>query len=167
MLRITEVALEVIREARPLVEAIGRHDKDLERQLRKSLTSVTSNLGEGSGCGAKGGRRPSHYAIALGSLQEAWMQLRTAEAWGYIVSPARPPSGGGPPRDAESSAWTPDQRDEDCSSGEAAGGTVTWPTGRRSSSASRRARVAAQYFGASSRYRSRGQYGNTRMISAR
>ena len=45
MLRITEVALEVIREARPLVEAIGRHDKDLERQLRKSLTSVTSNLG--------------------------------------------------------------------------------------------------------------------------
>lgn len=84
MLRIVEVVLDLIREVRPLAEAIGRSDKDLERQLRKSLTSVTSNLGEGSGCGAKGGRRPSHYAIALGSLQEAWMQLRTAEAWGYI-----------------------------------------------------------------------------------
>jgi four helix bundle protein len=82
MLRIADVMVEVIREVRPLVEEIGRHDRDLERQVRRALSSVTANIGEGSG--QRGGRRPSHYSIALGSAQEAWMQLRTAEAWGYI-----------------------------------------------------------------------------------
>jgi hypothetical protein len=54
-------------------------------------------------------------------------------------------------RDADSEAWTPAQRDEDCSSATADAGTVTGPIGFASSSASRRPRVRAQYFGASSR----------------
>ena len=46
-------------------------------------------------------------------------------------------------------------------------GTVSGPSSQASSAASRRARVAAQYLGASSRYRSRGQCGRTRKKSRR
>jgi len=52
---------------------------------------------------------------------------------------------------AESPAWTVDQLAAGCCSGVNGGGTVRCPTGRASSSARRRARVVAQYFGASSR----------------
>ena len=74
--------------------------------------------------------------------------------------------------DAESprwpDAWTPSRHSVVvCSSVERGGGTVTCPRGRASSLASSRPRVSAQYRGASSRYRARGQYGMTRMTSAR
>ncbi len=82
MLRIADTIVELIAGMRPAVEAIGRHDADLARQLRRALSSVALNVGEGSG--SRGGRRPSHYSIALGSAQEALMAVRTAEAWGYI-----------------------------------------------------------------------------------
>lgn len=83
MLRIADTIVELIREMRPAAEAIGRRDADLARQLRRALSSVALNVGEGSG--SRGARRPSHYSIALGSAQEALMAIRTAEAWGYIA----------------------------------------------------------------------------------
>lgn len=65
-------------------------------------------------------------------------------------------------------AWTPSRHSVAvCSSVVRGGGTVTCPSGRASSPASRRPRVSAQYRGASSRCRWRGQYGITRMTSAR
>lgn len=82
MLRIVDTVLELIREVRPLAEAVGRHDRELARQLRESLDSVAANIAEGSG--QIGRRRPAHYAIALGSAREALVHLRVAEAWGYI-----------------------------------------------------------------------------------
>jgi nucleoside phosphorylase len=54
-----------------------------------------------------------------------------------------------------------------CSCGGNGGGTVTCPRGLSISVGLSRARVRAQYFGESSRYRSRGQYGITRITSAR
>ena len=66
-----------------------------------------------------------------------------------------PRSRRGSRRDASSRVWRRDQLgDDSCSAG---GGTVTCPSGSSSSRWSRRARVAAQYLGASSRYLSRGQ----------
>src|SRR6185437_6068058 len=70
-------------------------------------------------------------------------------------------------RDADSRVWRRGQFGDGCCSAASGGGTVTWPTGSLSSSASRRARVRDQYFGASSRYRLRGQYGRTRMMSVK
>jgi len=61
---------------------------------------------------------------------------------------------------ASSRAWMWRQRGqlgEACSSGGSGTGTETCPRGRASSVESSRARVRAQYLGASSRYRSRGQ----------
>ena len=68
---------------------------------------------------------------------------------------------------ADSRAWTDGQPAVGCCSGVVAVVTVMWPMGSASSRWSSRARVAAQNLGASSRYRSRGQYGKTRKMSVR
>lgn len=85
MLRVHDVALDVIRDVAPLAEAIGRHDPDLARQLRRALSSVPLNIAEG--VDQRGARRTSHYSIALGSAREAWSALRTGAAWGYTSEP--------------------------------------------------------------------------------
>ena len=85
MLRIHDVAIELVREVAPVAKAIERHDGDLARQLRRALSSVPLNIAEGSD--QRGARRASHYSIALGSAREAWSAMLTAEAWGYVPAP--------------------------------------------------------------------------------
>jgi four helix bundle protein len=85
MLRIHDVVLQLIAEVAPLAVAIGRHDADLAKQLRRALSSVALNVAEGSG--QRGARRGSHYSIALGSARESWSALRVAAAWGYVPEP--------------------------------------------------------------------------------
>jgi four helix bundle protein len=89
MLRIVDVILVLIRDLVPVVDAIGRHDGALARQLRDALNSAALNAAEGSD--QRGARRTNHYAIALGSAREAFVALRAAEAWRYIepLSPER------------------------------------------------------------------------------
>src|SRR5215470_12487405 len=87
MLRIVDVILVLIRDLVPLVDAIGRHDAALAKQLRDALNSVALNCAEGSD--QRGARRTNHYSIALGSAREAFVALRAAEAWRYI-SPLPP-----------------------------------------------------------------------------
>jgi four helix bundle protein len=82
MLRIVDVILLLIRDLVPLVDAIGRHDGALAKQLRDALNSAALNAAEGSD--QRGARRTNHYAIALGSAREALVALRAAEAWRYI-----------------------------------------------------------------------------------
>jgi len=82
MLRIHEVALNLVGEVAPLIAKIERRDPDLARQLRKSVTSCPMNIAEGSD--QIGKRRNNHYAIALGSERETWTALRSAEAFKYI-----------------------------------------------------------------------------------
>src|SRR5262245_33474865 len=86
MLRIHDVAVQLVREVAPVAEAIGRRDRDLVRQLRKALSSVPQNIAEGSD--QRGARRTSHYSIALGSAREAWSCLLIAHAWGYAPAPS-------------------------------------------------------------------------------
>jgi four helix bundle protein len=88
MLRIVDVILVLIRDLVPVVEAIGRHDSALAKQLRDALNSSAFNVAEGSD--QRGARRLNHYAIALGSAREAFVALRAAEAWRYI-DPLPPP----------------------------------------------------------------------------
>jgi four helix bundle protein len=82
MLRIYDVCLEMVRVVRPLGDAIGVHDRDLARQLRRSSTSVPLNVAEGSG--VRGGNRRTRYETALGSAREALATLEVAEAVGYL-----------------------------------------------------------------------------------
>ncbi len=82
MLRIYPVVLELIREVRPLVEALERRDADLARQCRRALCSVPLNLSEGSV--SQGGNRRARYFNALGSLRESLTCFETACAFGYL-----------------------------------------------------------------------------------
>src|SRR4051794_3243967 len=82
MLRIHEVALDLVGDVMPLVKAIERHDPDLARQIRKAVTSVPMNIAEGSDQAGK--RRVQHYRIALGSARETLSGLRCGERGEYI-----------------------------------------------------------------------------------
>jgi len=86
MLIIYVVCIEIVREIRPYVERIGRVDRDLARQLKKSSISVVLNVSEGSA--TRGGRRRNTYEIALGEARETRACLHAAEAAGYLKSVA-------------------------------------------------------------------------------
>ncbi len=46
MLKVYAVVLEVVRDAKPIIEAIERRDPDLARQMRRAVTSVPLNISE-------------------------------------------------------------------------------------------------------------------------
>ena len=82
MLRIYDDVLGLLRSYRPFNEQIERHDGDLARQLRRSLTSVPLNVAEGSR--SRGKNRNARYQTAAGSMQESVAALQTGEALGYV-----------------------------------------------------------------------------------
>jgi four helix bundle protein len=77
-----EVALELVRAMRPVVETVARHDRDLAIQMRRATSSVPQNIAEGSQRAGKD--RLHHYRVAAGSAAEVASTLRIAAAWGYI-----------------------------------------------------------------------------------
>jgi four helix bundle protein len=85
-LRIHEEVLGLVRRTRGVVEAIGRHDKDLERQLRRAMTSVALNGREGDKQGRGKGRQ--RFEDAMGSADEVKAGLEVAEALGYVGAEA-------------------------------------------------------------------------------
>jgi four helix bundle protein len=84
MLRIYDVALGLIRDLKPLLEAIGRKDPDLQRQCRRALSSIVLNIAEGGY--SQGRNRRARYHNAMGSAREALACFEAAEALGYIES---------------------------------------------------------------------------------
>lgn len=82
MLRIYAVALELVPEVLAFAARIGERDRDLEKQIRRSLPSVVLNIAEGSG--SRGGNRRARYDTALGSARETVANLEYAQAAGYI-----------------------------------------------------------------------------------
>lgn len=84
--------LEVYRCARELVKGIyilqnkfPREEKyALGDQIRRSATSITSNIAEGSGRSSI--REKIHFIeIAFGSMTESFSQLQNAQDLGYIL----------------------------------------------------------------------------------
>ena len=80
--QLLEQILAIIEGALPLVEAIGRKDRDLSSQLRRALNSIGLKVAEG--CGPQAGNARLRFQSAHGSLYEAQAALRLAAAWGYI-----------------------------------------------------------------------------------
>ena len=63
-------------------EDVRRHDADLARQMRRSLTSVPLNVAEGSE--SLGRNRIARFRNALGSTAEVIACCDVAEALGYL-----------------------------------------------------------------------------------
>jgi len=84
--QLLEQSITIIGQARPLIEAIGRKDRELESQLRRSLGSVALNVAEGFG--AHAGNARLRFRTALGSLHESQAALQVAAAWGYVEQQA-------------------------------------------------------------------------------
>ncbi len=82
MLRIYPVCLEMVRDVAVLLEVIGRHDRDLCRQLRRSSMSVVLNVAEAAG--VRDGRRRMRYGDALGSAMETQAGIEAAVAIGHL-----------------------------------------------------------------------------------
>ncbi len=83
MLEIYKVALELARTVAVQGKRIAVHDKDLARQMRRSMASVVLNIAEGAGC--DGGTRRQRYKDALGSTRETQAALELGEVLGYGV----------------------------------------------------------------------------------
>ena len=82
MLRIYSIAIEMIREMRPLIERIKTRDSNLADQMRRAATSIPLNLHEGAY--AQGGNARARFYTALGSAAEVRACLDVAEALGYV-----------------------------------------------------------------------------------
>ena len=81
-LRIYSVAIEMVRELRPLMEKIKTRDSNLAEQMRRAVTSIPLNLQEGAY--SHGGNVRARFHTALGSAAEVRACLDVAEALGYV-----------------------------------------------------------------------------------
>ena len=89
MLQVHIVAIEMIREVKPLIDRIARHDRSLAKQVRESASSVALNIGEGAR--SIGGHERERFGTAAGSASETRSALEVAAAWGYIKEHEREP----------------------------------------------------------------------------
>ncbi len=80
--QVLEVAIQAIETLRPVVARIRQRDRDLGEQVRRALSSVALNIGEGNR--SEGGNRVSRFSTAAGSNAEVRAALRVAIAWGYV-----------------------------------------------------------------------------------
>ena len=83
MLIAYQVAIELIRELRPLVEQIRKHDNTLAKQLVDAMNSTAQNLAEAEV--HRGGNKRSKLEIAHGEANEVKASLDVAAAWGYVA----------------------------------------------------------------------------------
>ena len=79
---IYSVAIDMVRQLRPLIERVGTKDSHLADQLRRAATSVPLNLNEGAY--SQGGHVRARFHTALGSAAEVRACLDVAEAMGYL-----------------------------------------------------------------------------------
>ena len=86
-LQIMNTVLELVREMRPVLGAVAKHDADLARQMRRALTSIPLNIAEGEG--RKNGHGRQRFETAMGSANEVSACLRTADALGYVEADAK------------------------------------------------------------------------------
>ena len=83
MLVAYEVALELVRELRPLVEQIRKHDNTLAKQLVDAANSTVQNLAEAERHSA--GNKRLKFEIAHGEANEVKGSLDLALAWGHVA----------------------------------------------------------------------------------
>jgi four helix bundle protein len=82
-LRIVDDIVQTVGNLHQLSRVVSRRDADLARQLRRAISSVGLNAGEG--LHANGGNRTARLDSAMASGREVIMALRIAGAAGYVA----------------------------------------------------------------------------------
>ena len=77
-----ERARSIVRELRPVEEAVRARDAKLADQLRRAAQSVVLNVAEGRG--NVGGNARLRFSTACGSAKEVRAALGVASDWGYV-----------------------------------------------------------------------------------
>jgi four helix bundle protein len=77
-----DVAIEIARAMRPIVERVRQFDRDLADQAKRATQSIGLNVAEARKR-AKGDRTQL-FRVALGSAGETEAAVQQAEAWGYV-----------------------------------------------------------------------------------
>ena len=80
-----EHIITTVADARPMVDALQRKDRDLADQIRRALSSIGLNTAEGFGTSVRNGNCRLRFESARGSLYEAQAGLQIAVAWGYFA----------------------------------------------------------------------------------
>ncbi len=83
MLIAYQVALEMVRTLRPIVEQMKVLNLDCAKQLQRAASNTVHNLGEGQR--RRGGDKRRAYEIAHGEAHEVMASLDLAEAWGWVL----------------------------------------------------------------------------------
>ena len=82
MLDAQYLVLDLIRTLRPLCVRLHAQSPDLADQLRRAVSSVALNLGEGVRRTGRDKKRA--YRIAAAEAQETKVALEVALAWGWL-----------------------------------------------------------------------------------
>ncbi len=83
MLVAYQVALELVRSLRPVVEKLRTVNADCAKQMQRAASNCVHNLGEGQR--RRGGDKRRAYEIAHGEAHEVLAALDLAEAWGWVL----------------------------------------------------------------------------------
>ena len=82
--RALDAAYLLISVLKPVVAAVGRHDRSLRDQLRRAGSSIPLNQAEGYGL--EGGHEKQRFLTALGSAREVAAIIEVARRWEYVSS---------------------------------------------------------------------------------
>jgi four helix bundle protein len=82
MLIAYQVAIDLVRDLRPLVERIRKHDSTLAKQLVDAMNSTVQNLAEAEV--HRGGNKRAKFDIAFGEANEVKASLDLSIAWGHV-----------------------------------------------------------------------------------
>jgi four helix bundle protein len=81
--RIYEVALRLVRLMRVLADKVGRHSREMRKQMMTAVTSVAANIAEGQN--RRGAHGTERFDTAMGSARECKAWLEIAIAAGYLT----------------------------------------------------------------------------------